>query len=154
MDNQCWPNISMEEDLDYKKKTWTWQNKKWLSKWNIKLHEFPNAKEEIKNFLIEKIRISMWTNHGGCNKAYYIKEFNPNCVHGNKTYLGESIKGKSRLLVAQLRMGSHHVRYETNRWRVLKEVWEERTCIFCNKGVVEMEQHFFIECASYEDIHI
>ena len=50
MDNQCWPNISMEEDLDYKKKTWTWQNKKWLSKWNIKLHECPNAKEEIKKF--------------------------------------------------------------------------------------------------------
>ena len=96
----------------------------------------------------------MWTNRSGCNKAYYIKEFNPNCVHGNKTYLGESIKGKLRLLVAQLRMGSHHLRYDTNRWRVLKKVWEERTCIFYNKGVVEMEQQFFIECASYKDIHI
>ena len=56
------------------------------------------------------------------------------------------------MLVAQLRMGSHHLRYETGRRRVPKEVWEEITCIFCNKGVVEREWHFVMECAAYEDI--
>jgi len=106
------------------------QNKKWLSKWNIKLHECPNTKEEIKKFMNEKFTTAMWTNHSGRKKTYYINEFNPNCDHSEKTYLGASIKGKTRLLVAQLRMG---------RWRVPKEVWEERTCILCNKGVVEME---------------
>lgn len=29
-------------------KTWMKRNKKWLSKWNIKLHECPNIKKEIK----------------------------------------------------------------------------------------------------------
>jgi len=37
-------------------------------------------------------------------KTYYIKEFNPNCDYSEKTYLGVVIKGKTRLLVAQLRM--------------------------------------------------
>jgi hypothetical protein len=77
----------------------------------------------------------MWTNHSGCKETYCIKEFNPNCGHSEKTYLGATIKGKTRLLVA----GSHHLRCETDRWRVPKEFWEERTCIFCNKGVVETE---------------
>jgi hypothetical protein len=143
----------MEEELDCRKKTWMKQNKKWLSKWNIKLHECLNTKEEIKKFMNEKFRIAMWTNHGGHKKAYYIKEFNPNCDHSEKTYLGTAIKGKSRLLVAQLRMGSHRLRRETDRWRVPKEVLEERTCIFCNKGAVETEWHFVTECVAYEDIH-
>jgi len=69
----------------------------------------------------------MWTNHSGRKKAYYIKEFNPNCDHSKKTYLGAAIKEKARMLVAQLRTGSHHLRCETGRWRVPKEVWEERT---------------------------
>ena len=33
------------------------------------------------------------------------------------------------------------------------EDWEERTCIFCRKGVVENEWHFIMECPTYEDIH-
>jgi hypothetical protein len=89
--------------------------------------------------VIEKFRTAMWTNHSGHKKQYYIKEFNPICDHCEKTYLGEAIKGKSILLVSQLRMGSHHLRCETGRWRVPKKVWEERTCLFCNKGVVETE---------------
>jgi hypothetical protein len=125
------------------------QTKKWLSKWNIKLHECPDTKEETKKFVDEKFRTAMWTNHCGCKKTYYIKDFNPKCNHSDKTHLGEAIKGKAILLVAQLRMISYHLRCETNRWRVPKEVWEERTCIFCNKGVVETEWHFFLECAAY-----
>jgi hypothetical protein len=100
----------------------------------------------------ENFRIAMWTNHSGRKKIYYIKEFNPMCDHREKTYLGAAIKGKEILLVAQLRTGSYHLRYETNRWMVSKEVWEERTCIFCNKGVVETEWHFVMECATYKDI--
>ena len=96
----------------------------------------------------------MWTNHNGRKKDYYIKEFNRNCDHGEKTYLGAAIKGKANLIVAQMRMGSHHLRCETCRWTVPKGVWEERTCIFCNKGVVETEWHFVMECAAHEDICI
>ena len=96
----------------------------------------------------------MWTNHNGRKKDNYINEFKPNCNNGEKTYLGATIKGKAKLLVVQLRMGSHHLRCEIGRWMVPKEVWEERTCIFCNKGVVETQQHFVMECATYEDIRI
>ena len=93
-------------------------------RWNIKLHECPNyTKKEIKKIVTEKFRIAMWTNHNGSKKDYYIKEFNPNCDHSEKTYLGESMKGKSKLLVSQLRTGSHHLRCETGRWTVPKEVW-------------------------------
>lgn len=56
------------------------------------------------------------------------------------------------MLIAQLRTGSHHLRCETGRWKSPKETWEERTCIFCDKGVVETERHFFMECTAYEDI--
>ena len=76
----------MEDELGRRKKTWMKQNKKWLSKWNIKLHECPNTKKGIKIFVTEKFRIAMWTNHNGHKKDYYIKEFNPNCNHGEKTY--------------------------------------------------------------------
>jgi hypothetical protein len=123
-----------------------------LSILNIFVSVKKNTKEEIKKFVNEKFRTAMWTNHSGCKKAYYIKEFTQNCDHIEKTYLEATIKGKARLLVARLRMGSHHLRCETSRWRIPKEVWEERTCIFYNKGVVETEWHFVMECAAYEDI--
>lgn len=31
-----------------RKKTWMKENKKWLGKWDITLHDCPHAKEEIK----------------------------------------------------------------------------------------------------------
>ena len=96
----------------------------------------------------------MWTNKSGCKKSYYIKEYNPNCDHVEKTYLRAYIKGKSRLLIAQLRTSSHHLRCDTGRWRVPNKVWEDKTFIFCNKGVVEREWHFVMECVSCKDIHI
>ena len=48
MDNQRWLKLAMEEELERKKNTWMKKNKTWLNKWNIKLHECPNTKEEIK----------------------------------------------------------------------------------------------------------
>lgn len=90
----------MEEGLDRKQKTWMKKNKKWWSNWNIKLHECPSTNEEIKKIVMEKFRTVMRTNHNGRKKTYYIKEFNPICDHGEKTYLGVVIKGKARVLVA------------------------------------------------------
>jgi hypothetical protein len=51
MDNQRWPKLAMEEELDRRNKNWMKENKMWLSKCNIKLHECPNTKEEIKKFV-------------------------------------------------------------------------------------------------------
>ena len=53
-----------------------------------------------------------------------------------------------------MRTGSHHLRCETGRWKIPKEVWEERTCIFYDNGVVETKWNFVMECATYKDIHM
>lgn len=94
----------------------------------------------------------MWTNQTGRKKAYYVKEFNPTREHGVKEYLGANIEGKAKILIAQLRSGSHHLRCEIGRWKVPKKGWEERICRFCNKGVVETEWHYVKDCTAYEDI--
>ncbi|KAH9326408.1 hypothetical protein KI387_006586 [Taxus chinensis] len=52
------------------------------------------------------------------------------------------------------RTGSHNLRCGTSRWTIPKEDWERRTCLFCNKGVVETEGHFIMECLACDDIHI
>lgn len=95
----------------------------------------------------------MWANQLGRKKAYYVKEFNPTCEHDNKEYLGDEIKGKVKILITQLRSGSHHSRCETGRWKVPKEEWADRICRFCNKGMVEIEWHCLKDYTTYEDIH-
>lgn len=32
----------------------------WLAKWGIKWQDFPNPKEEIKKWVLEKFRATMW----------------------------------------------------------------------------------------------
>lgn len=81
----------------------------------------------------------MWTKQIGQKKAHYVKELNPTWEHEEKTYLGVAIQGKARLLIAQLRTGLHHLRCETRRWTIPNEAWEDRICMFCSKGVVEIE---------------
>ena len=78
----------------------------------------------------------------GRKKDYYIKEFNPTRDHEEKAYIGANIKWKAKMLIAQLRTSSHHLRCETGRWVVPKEKWENIICGFCNKGMVETEWHF------------
>ena len=36
--------------------------------------------------------------------------------------------------------------------QIPKEEWADRTCLFCNMGKVETEQHFVKECLAYNDI--
>ncbi|KAH9288550.1 hypothetical protein KI387_032667, partial [Taxus chinensis] len=103
---------------------------------------------------MEKFRTAMWTGQIGRKKAHYIREFNLNGEHDKKAYLGTVIKGIAKILVAQLRTGSHHLRCETGRWTIPKEDWERRICLFCSKGVVETEWHFVMECSAYDDIRI
>ena len=31
-------------------------------------------------------------------------------------------------------------------------MWEERVCIFCTSGKVEIEKHFILECEAFKDI--
>ena len=38
------------------------------------------------------------------------------------------------------------------RWKRPKEVWEERICVFCKPGAIEIEWHFLSECTAYDNI--
>ncbi|KAH9307116.1 hypothetical protein KI387_043788 [Taxus chinensis] len=154
MDNLRWPKMVVNDTLERKKKTWMNQNTKWMYKWGINMQECPNSNREIKNYVIERFRTAMWTGQIGRKKAHYIREFNLTGEHDEKAYLGTVIKGKAKILVAQLRTGSHHLRCETGRWTIPKEDWERRICLFCSKGVVETEWHFVMECSAYDDIRI
>lgn len=128
------------------------QNNKWLQKWDVNIHSCPNSTEEIKKFVHERFCIIMWTRHMGRKKSHYVKEFNPNNCHKEKAYLGAAIKGKAKMLIAQLRTSSHQLRCKMGRWKVPKEEWENRTCLFCDTGAIETKHYFVMECPTYSDI--
>ena len=52
--------------------------------------------------------------------------------------------------MARLRTGSSDLRIETGRWMGAQEV--DRLCWVCGQGAIENEEHFLLECVSYEDL--
>jgi len=60
MDEHRWHKIVVLEELMRRKKTWGKQNDKWLDKWGIKWQDCPNSKEEVKKWVLEKFRTTMW----------------------------------------------------------------------------------------------
>lgn len=86
----------------------------------------------------------MWIDHSGPKKAYYIKEFNSNCDHSEKTYSGAAIKEKTRLLVAQVRVHiTLDVRLVSGGYP--RKFGRRELAYYCY-GMVETE-HFVMECA-------
>lgn len=65
MDKHRWPNLVVKEELSRQKIMWMKQNKKWLGKWDINLHDCPHTKEEMKKWVLEKFRITMGTKQVG-----------------------------------------------------------------------------------------
>ena len=61
MESRCWLKLIMEERLDRRKHTWMKQNAKWMEKWKISMHEFPDNNEGIKKFISEKFRSIIWS---------------------------------------------------------------------------------------------
>lgn len=129
----------IEEKLNRRIKTWMKQNIKWLSRWGINLHEFPNGNVEIKKYVREKVKVALWSKQFGRKREYYIKNFNPTCEHQQKHYIEVDIKWKEKMLIAQLRTSSHYLRCVTGRWKIPKEEWAGRVCLLCMSGSVEME---------------
>jgi hypothetical protein len=152
LETHRWPKLVIEEKLVRRKSTWMKQNDKWMQKWDINIQACPDNIKEIKKFVNEKFRNILWTRHIGRKKSYYIKEFNPTSSHDEKAYIRAPINWKAKMLMAQIRTSSHQLRCETGRWQVPKEEWADRTCLFCNMGTVETEQHFVMECLAYNDI--
>lgn len=60
MDEHRWPKMIAAEELKCRKKTWNKQNDKWMSKWGINWQDFPNSKEEIKKWVLDKFSTAMW----------------------------------------------------------------------------------------------
>lgn len=52
--------------------------------------------------------------------------------------------------LAKLRGGTNRLRIEQGRY--VKEVVNERKCVFCASGKVEDETHFMLSCAAYSDL--
>ena len=91
---------------------------------------------------IDKFHKSTWEKELGRKKKYYIEEFNPNHNHHQIAYIWSNISWRAKIIIAQIRTNLHQLRLETRRWKMQKEVWEERVCIFCSSGKVETEKHF------------
>ncbi|KAH9315018.1 hypothetical protein KI387_023645, partial [Taxus chinensis] len=128
MDGLWWPKIAVEEKLNRRKCTWMKQNEKWMKNWGISMQECPNTNGDIKKYVREKVKTAMWTKQLGRKREYYVKNFNPTCDHEQKHYMEAEIKWKAKMLIAQLKTSSHHLRCETGRWTTLKEEWSERVC--------------------------
>lgn len=112
----------------------------------------PIGRKEIKDFVIDKFSMHIWSKELGRKKDYYIEEFNPTYDPFQKVYIKSCIPWRAKILIAQLRTNSHQLRCETGQWKRPKEIWEERVCIFCISGAVESERHFILECDAYRDI--
>lgn len=76
--------------------------------------------------------------------------FNPTQSHQQKGYIDANIDWRTKILIAQLRTNSQQLRCEIGRWKMLKEVWEERVCIFCFARKVETKKHFILECEAFK----
>lgn len=68
MEAQRWPKLIYMEELKCRKKTWRKLNDKWMRKWGINWQDCPNAKEEIKNWVVEKFSTAMWEKQFGRKK--------------------------------------------------------------------------------------
>ena len=55
-----------------------------------------------------------------------------------------------RAAFTKLRCGVLPLEIETGRYSNVK--YDERLCKLCNKGKVENEEHFLLECELYEDL--
>ena len=51
-----------------------------------------------------------------------------------------------RSFLSRFRVGSHRLRVETGRWTFPKIDFEDRTCLYCDSGVIDDEVHFITQC--------
>ena len=65
-------------------------------------------------------------------------------------YVGISLSGYERSVLAQIRFGILKLHVETGRFNNIK--LEDRLCQICNQNVVEDESHFLFECNAYDDL--
>ena len=107
--------------------------------------------KEINTSVMDMFHKHTWDKELGRKRKYYIEEFNPTRNHQPKAYIEPNISWRAKILIAQLRTNSHQLCCETGHWKMPKEVWEERVCIFCSSGKVETEKHFILECETFKD---
>ena len=100
---------------------------------------------------MDKFHKHIWDKELGRKKKYYIEVFNPTHNCQPKAYIEANISWRAKIVIAQLMSNSHKLYCEIGHWKRPKEVWEERVCIFCSSGKVEIEKHFVLECEAFKD---
>jgi hypothetical protein len=63
-------------------------------------------------------------------------------------YLNLNISWHEKHLMASLRTNSQRLQCEIGRWEKPNELWEERLCMICGNGEVEIKQHFLFHCTT------
>ena len=72
MGGGVWSKVIFNEGMSERNKSWMRQNNKWMQKWNIYLNACPKN-SELKNFVLEKFRKSIWGEELGRKKKYCVQ---------------------------------------------------------------------------------
>ena len=84
------------------------------------------------------------------NKLRTYRQYKSDCKL--EPYIKCNIPRFQRRTFALFRAGALPLAVETGRYSRPPVPYEERTCLFCNRNVVENEKHFLIDCPLYSDL--
>ena len=103
-----------------------------------------------KILLLLSLKINLWFEENLAVKIklrYYKEVINPNLE--NHKYLLVITSSQEKINIAKIRMNSHELHSEKERWSIPKTPWMERVCHLCESMSVEDENHFHLECLPY-----
>ena len=81
---------------------------------------------------------------------YYKEVINPTLE--DQKYLSVLTSSKKKINIAKIRTNSHELHSETGRWVVPKTPWVEMTYHLWENMNTEDENHFLLECPTYNHI--
>ena len=87
-------------------------------------------------------------NSGTKNKLQFYRNFK--LSYSMENYLNYVQNFNYRRAFSRLRLSNHTLRIETGRY--VKEVRNERLCIFCDKSEIENETHMLLYCPLYSNV--
>ena len=86
-------------------------------------------------------------NNGNGNKMRTYCKFKNN--FNREIYLDTIKDIKHKKYLAEFRTSTHKLRIETGRYEYQKLPSADRTCLVCQNGAVEDEEHFLMQCTAY-----
>ena len=107
----------------------------------------------IKKIVTSKFKEKMWCEKYLAAKRklrYYKEVINPTLE--DQKYLSVLTISKKKINIAKIRTNSHELHSETGRWTVPKTPWMERIYHLCENMNIKDENHFLLECPTYNHI--